>query len=294
MTGGPMPYVMDVGPYISVLEDRLNTPTKRAAILASLRQGALVSDIAGLDSTNLDTPATPGKPASTAPQRVATLNTCWFGMTQNAAGGWDPQPQAFPTGFWNGYQGQPHEILRAALKRAIEVSLGIAHGAQWVDPNQAGPKEGGLRRAGKRIRKLFRPTRDWPIEISWVCQGPFFQCWVTWMKGPGGSGHVALTITTPAAKGLPLNAKITRPLPADPDYACPPLPNAYAAGRGVWVLGHEDYDVKTTWSTIGTPLGGIAVPTVEYRRKSLNVVCVAPTEWEAGVLAAGRPYMPPP
>jgi hypothetical protein len=286
MTGGPMPYVMDVGPYFSVLEDRLNTPAKRADILGRLRAGALVSDIAGLDSQNLY------RDGKTPEQRVEILNQCWFGMLQDAAGNWIPQPLAFPTGFWEGYQGQPHEILRSALKRAIEVSLGIDHGAQWIDPNQTVPNEGGVKRVGKRFRRLFRPTRDWPIEISWVCQEPFFQCWVTWMKGPGGSGHVSLTITTPAAKGLPLNAKITRPLPADPEYACPPLPNAYAAGRGVWVLGHEDYDVTTKWSTVGTPVGVIAIPTQEYRRKSTNVVCVAPTEWEAGVLAAGRAYTP--
>jgi len=284
MNGGPMPYVMDIGPYFSVLENRLNTPAKRADILSKLRNGLLVSDIAGLDSQNL---SADGK---TPQQRVEILNQCWFGMTQSAAGGWVPQPNAFPTGFWNGYQGQPHEILRAALIGAIEVSLGINPGALWIDPNQPVPTDGKLKRAGKRLRKLFRPGRDWPIELSWVCQGPFFQCWVTWMKGPGSGGHVSLTITTPAAKGLPVDPKITRPIPVKPEYASPPPNNAYAAERGVWVFGHEDYDVQTTYSTIPTDVGVILIPAKEYRRKSTDVVCVRPAEWEGGVLAAGRPY----
>jgi hypothetical protein len=296
MNGGPMPYVMDVGPYLSVLENQLNTPAKRAQILARLRNRDLLSSIVGLDSTNL---YQDGKQPD---ERVKILNECWFGMTRNAAGGWDPQPLAFPTGFWNGYQGDPQEILRAGLIRAIEVSLGINHGAQWSGSTPSA--NGGFRRRidtalekllgnrfGKRLRGLFNGTRDWPIEISWVCQGPFFQCWVTWMQGSGNDGHVALTITTPAAKGLPLDPKITRAA-TKPEYACPPPNNAHTARRGVWVIGHEDYDVKTTFSTIPSKEGVILIPAQEYRRKSTDVVCVAPAEWEAGVLAGGRPYTP--
>jgi hypothetical protein len=285
-----MPYVMDIGPYFSVLEHRLNTPTKRAEILAKLRApGARVSDIAGLDSRSLDGDGHGLDPG----YRVKVLNECWFGMKQNQAGGWDlPQPPAFPTGFWNGFQGDPHAIFRAGLIRALEVSLGIDHGAPWSGATDAG--NAGI---GTKIREWFGKVtgtaRDWPIEITWVCQGPFFQSWVTWMKGSGGSGHVSLTFTTPAAKGLPVDAKITRPPPFKPEYACPPPAGAYTAGRGVWVVGHEDYAVTPAPSTTGSVVTGITMPTMEYRAKSTNVVCVAPAEWEGGVLAAGRPYTPP-
>jgi hypothetical protein len=291
-----MPYVMDVGPYFSVLEDRLSTPDKRAAILTLLRGGALVSDIAGLDSTSLDRDGHGPDPQ----YRVKVLNECWFGMTQNSAGGWDTQPDAFPTGFWNGYQGDPHKILRAGLIRAIEVSLGIDHNAPVPVPTQ--DANAGI---GKRIADWLKQltgdttanTRDCPIEISWICQGPFFQCWVTWVNDPSGAGHVSLTITTPAAKGLSVKAKITRPVPpppqlVDPEYACPPPPGAHAAHRGVWVLGHEDYTETPGFSTTGSGVAGIPMPALEYRRKNTDVVCVAPAEWEAGVLAAGRPYTP--
>jgi hypothetical protein len=292
MTGGPMPYVLDVGPYFSVLEDRLSTPDRRAAILTLLRNGALVSDIAGLESTSLDGDGHGADPG----YRVKVLNECWFGMKQNAAGGWDPQPNVFPTGFWNGYQGDTHAIFRAGLIRAIEVSLGIEHGAPWPGPNQNGPYENDIAGIGKRIsnwvKNVTGVSRDCPIELSWICQGPFFQCWVTWMKKPDGSGHVSLMFTTPAAKGLSVKAKITRPAPADPEYACPPRPGAYAVGRGVWVLGHEDYTDTPGFSTLGSSVTGITTPTIEYHPKSTAVVCVAPAEWEAGVLAAGRPYTP--
>jgi hypothetical protein len=58
------------------------------------------------------------------------------------------------------------------------------------------------------------------------------------------------------------------------------------------VVGHEDYTETLGFSTTGSGVGLIPMPTVEYRPKSTDVVCVAPAEWEAGVLAAGRKYTP--
>jgi hypothetical protein len=273
-----------------VLETRLNTPDKRAAILASLRGGALVSDIAGLDSTSLD------EDQDTPEYRVKTLNECWFGMKKDNAGKWVTQPNVFPTGFWNGFQGDPHAIFRAGLIRAIEVSLGIDHGAQWPGAGTSG-SDGIGKRIVKWLGTFMGTARDWPIEITWVCQGPFFQAWVTWTKGSGGSGHVSLVLTTPASKGLPVDAKISRPPPVKREYACPPPLNAFAAPRGAWVLGHEDYAVQPASpelpaSTLGSEVTVIPKPTLEYRCKSTDVICVAPAEWEGGVLAAGRPYTP--
>jgi hypothetical protein len=263
MTGGPMPYVMDTGPYLSVLEDRLSDAIARTHILSDLRHDVALATIAGLDSTTLvDDQKQPD-------ERVRILNECWFGMTQGA-GKWLKQPNAVPTGFWNGYQGDPEAILRAALIRAVEVSLGVDHGADPV------------------VR-----TRAWPIALTWICQGPFFQCWVSWREEPGGTGgHVALTITSPAAEGLPLKPKITR-TNVKPEYAHPPAVNAWTAERGMWVLGHEDYMPWIVYSTTGSLLGQLIAPELQWRRKSTAVVCVAPAEWEGGVLAAGRPYRAP-
>lgn len=103
---------------------------------------------------------------------------------------------------------------------------------------------------------------------------------------------MALTITTPAAKGLPVDHKITRST-MKPEYACPPPANAYAAARGMWVLGHEDYDKSIQFSFVGSNYGAILEPRVQWKRKKTDVVCVAPAEWEGGVLASGRHYSPP-
>jgi len=265
MSGGPMPYVLDKGPYLSVLEDILGTQGKRKQFLTSLKGGAALSSLVGMDSKSLV------DDNKNTDQRVAVLNGKWFGM-QLEGGVWVKHQDDFPTGFWQGWQGDSEAILRAALTRAIEVSIGIDHGAHPIVP-----------------------TRDWPIELYWICQGPFFQCWVGWQKsqGAGGGGRVTLTITSPAAEGLPVNPKITRTT-VKPEYAQDPQHNDMNAPRGLWVFGHEDYTKTITYSTtgsaIGSPRNRIQEPHIEWRRTSTDVVCVAPAEWEGGILAAGRPY----
>lgn len=267
MTGGPMPYVLDIGPYLSVLEDRLADPVKRVAFLKKLRGPDLLSSFIGIDSTNLD------GDGHDYPYRVGVLNSKWFGMKPAPAGtpgGWIKQPNKFPTGFWKGYQGDPESILREGLERAIEISLGIDYRA---DP--------------------IVPTRDLPIDVNWVCQGPFFQSWVTWQRSPkSASGRVSLVITTPAADGLEVEAKITRPV-TKAGYAYPVPNNAWTAAHGVVLIGHEDYTKKTTYSTTGSSLGVIRKPHIEWRAKQPTVICVAPAEWEGGVMPAGHPYLPP-
>jgi hypothetical protein len=264
MGGGPMPYVLDIGPYLSVLEDRLADSVSRVAFLRKLRGPELLSSFVGLDSANL---AGDGHDFD---YRVKILNSKWFGMVPQGRNGWVKQPHVFPTGFWKGYQGDPESILREGLERAIEVSLGVDYGA---DP--------------------IIPTHNLPIDINWVCQGPFFQCWVTWQKSPRSpSGRVSLMITTPAADGLEVEAKITRPV-TKAGYAYPVPSNAWNAAHGVLVIGHADYTKKTTYSTTGSTLGVIREPHIEWRAKQPAVICVAPAEWEGGVLAAGHPYVPP-
>jgi hypothetical protein len=191
-------------------------------------------------------------------------------MVEQGRNNWVKQPDKFPTGFWKGYQGDPEKILREGLERAIETSLGIDYGA---DP--------------------IVPTRNLPIDIEWVCQGPFFQCWVTWQRSPkAASGRVSLMISTPAADGLEVEAKITRPT-VKAGYAYPVPANAWNAAHGALVVGHEDYTKKTTYSTLGSTFGLIRVPHIEWRAKKADVICVAPAEWEGGVLPNGHPYVAP-
>jgi hypothetical protein len=269
MTGGPMPYILDKGPYFSVFESRVANRATRIQTLQDLRNpGVDLSSLAGFDSTNL------AQDGLDRDHRVAVLNQGWFGMKHN--GGWVKQPAHIPTGFWNGYQGDPEAILRDALTRAIEVSLDLAHGDP--PPSVPGPN-----------------SRFWPIDIYWICQGPWFQCWVLWRAvSSGAGGHVSLVITTPAAEGYPLNSRITRDPPPKPKYACPPPPAARDDAEGMWVVGHENYVKQIQYATVGTALGNFKPPTVYWSPTDINtVVCVAPAEWEGGVLPNGRAYQPP-
>ena len=47
--------------------------------------------------------------------------------------------------------------------RAIEMSFGLEHGDPAPDPSRA-------------------DRRNWPIDMYWICQGPWFQCWVLWPR----------------------------------------------------------------------------------------------------------------
>jgi hypothetical protein len=286
---GPMPYLLDKSPYFEIIEDLLKDPAQRISILESLRNGDPIAGLVGFDSTNLGAPAksNPTVPAwgdgRSPDERVTHLNEEWFGMT-DATGKWLPQPGVFPTGFWSSYQGDPEAIVRAAMICAIEVSLDLPPGTR-----------------GDPLPDANTLERRWPIDVYWICQGPWFQCWVLWRQsGPSNpEGHVTLLITTPAAVGYPLESKITRPLdptqPAytKPEYASPPPPDARTNEQGMWVIGHADYKKTVNCATEGTLLGKIMWPTIEWRAIDPGtVVCVAPAEWEGGVLHDGRPYVP--
>ena len=286
---GYMPYVMEKGPYFAVIEDRLSDPVQRDLLLTALYNGVALSSICGFDSTSLDLP-----PAKTKPKgmdhdgqmkdRVEHLDRDWFGMVQDPSGAWRPHVPVRDeqTGFWTDYQGDTEAILRAAMIRAIEVSLDLA---------PAGP-QGPAASVG---------TRFWPIDFYWICQGPWFQSWVVWREiesasaGGASVGHVTVVLTTPAAEGYPLTTKITRSKhPPDEEYESPPVADARHRKRGMWVVGHEDYTAVPISSTQRTGFLGIPIPALFYKPRSRKVVCVSPAEWEGGVLAAGRPYTPLP
>jgi hypothetical protein len=270
--------------YFEVCESKLSDITTRIEMLDGLRTGVGLADLAGFDSTNLGTkpdPAT-GYGGSGDRQdkelRIKHMNEDWFGMQQNPSKKWRKR-SAPRTGFWSDYKGDPESILRDGMTRAIEVSLGIPPGEE---PD------------------ICCLERRWPIDIYWLCQGPWFQCWVLWRESDttASEGHVTLLITTPAATGFPLTPKITRPLVindppyTDPEYASPPPAGARRNRRGMWVVGHEDYRKRVVCSTGGSGQGEIIMPGIRWQAAG-DVVCVAPAEWEAGVLHDGRPYMAP-
>src|SRR4051794_29892342 len=168
---GVMPYLMEKGPYFSVLESKIASAAARAQLLGELRKPkTALSELVGFDSVTLI-----GDGLDPA-RRKEHLNEDWFGMVLDGRGGWTKQPGRFPTGFWTGYQGDTEHILRDAMACAIEVSFDLA-------PGDAIPAA---------------PSRCWPIDIYWICQGPWFQCWVLWRRSNATNqgGHVTFVITT--------------------------------------------------------------------------------------------------
>jgi hypothetical protein len=259
---GAMPYLLDKGPYFEVIEDILSNGARRIAALGALRNGAPLAGLVGFDSDSLS------GDGQTMEYRVDHLYKDWFGMIQDTTPGpWHKQPGVFPTGFWRGYQGDPEAILRETMERAIELSLGLAPGAALPSPNAT--------------------ARDWPIDVYWICQGPWFQCWVLWREGAtSATGHVTVLITT-----RPVNPN--DPPYTAPDYESPPAPGVRNNHRGMWVIGHEDYEKTVVCSTVPGAKGSIEMPRVEWRPVNPNVVVrVSPAEWEGGVLADGRAFVP--
>jgi hypothetical protein len=275
-----MPYVFEKGPYFEIAESLLADVPTRITLLGRLRDPANdLAPLTGADSPNLD--AGP----YTYEERLEHLYHGWFGYDGSSLNGWVKHLRSGPdnvTGDWEGYVGDPESIMREAVIRAIEVSLGIAHSD---DPEDL-PDPCCL-------------ARTWPIDMYWVCQGPWFQCFVLWRHSEhcADDGHVTIVIATPAMKGFPLTTKITRPVdPSAPpyrseEYASPPPPLAGNNRRGLWVVGHEDYTREVVCQDRPTAIGDIVMPQLTWvANDPTTVVCVAPAEWEGGVLHDSRPY----
>ena len=168
-----MPYHLEKGPVLSVLEDVLRGPTAQVEnILTRLRDPSVpLAEVGGLDSTTLNAP-----PYPTTGDRVAHIEKDWFGYVVGTQQQAPFNPLTNPTtGFWENYWGDVAGIVRETLTRAVEVALGLDHDAE--PPG----------------------TRHWPIELFWKCPNPWFEGWVTWRHEPSqpASGQVTVILATP-------------------------------------------------------------------------------------------------
>jgi hypothetical protein len=270
MPGGIMPYLMEKGPYFSVVEDLLSTHQGRVDMLQALRQGRSIAELVGLDSPGLSQPN--GGDGRTPAQRMQHLEDDWFGRSDPAG--------KLTTGWWEGWKGRPEDILREAIIRALEVSFGIEH-----DAPPPATSTGAL----------------CSIDVYWICQGPWFQCWVTWNKT--STGHVALIITTPPPSEHPLKSPLLRvgSKAERPEYASDPPTTTPRGGdgrpqpngkHGMWVVGHQDYVKQLVLTVSETPRGrAVTGQTIRWvPTPDESVVTVSPSESEGGVLADGRKF----
>jgi hypothetical protein len=160
-----MPYHLEKGPTIRVLEQHLNgTAAQMRAMLSAVRSSAgsvdwIVNGIPGLWS---DTRFTHSPLGSGEAVRDALIQN-WLGFHQDPAGTWVPAGGT-TTGYWVAYQGDVNEIVRRTVQWALEVSLGLAPGAE-------------------------APGRDdpWPIEVFWKCPTPWFEGWVVTRPVPAAA-----------------------------------------------------------------------------------------------------------
>jgi hypothetical protein len=275
MSGG-MPYQLEKGPYFSVAESMLDLGCcceERFELLKSMLAGADTDALPTLDSQTL------GKgPLQELAQRLDHQNEHWFGKQRDPEGRWLDQP-AFdpqhpkPTGYWYQWYGDAEAIVREVFVRAIEVSLGIDHGADL---------------------QTVVPMRCWPIEIFWRCPAPWMEGWVTWRREREGSGHVTIHLHTPGHYGSALLLSPIRTTPDSDvaDYVGEPVRSD--AERGMWVITHErqvqylDYEPSPP-----SPRGEFLLPTFGPMVQGTGpIVCVQPNEPDGGVRRKGRAYNP--
>jgi hypothetical protein len=279
---GSMPFHLEKGPYLSVLESFCNDDRDRlVAALVSLRDPSQpVPEIGRL----LESSAITSGPYTTGALQTH-LYQDWFGFEPKAGGTWATVQEPFDasdnrtTGYWGDYYGNVEGIFRETLRRAAEVALGIDHDTT-VD----------------RASGAVNGSRHWPIEFFWKCGQPWWEGWVTWRHDrKSGAGQVTVVLATPSTP----DDVLTDPTSGrrGPDYVLEPkttVHNGKERRQGMWLVTHQDHRRYQLLSTTGTPFGSWPNFSLGagYRGQG-DVVVVQPAHADGGALADGLPFVPP-
>jgi hypothetical protein len=259
-----MPYNLEQGPYLSMLEDLINRdPVHGLAILRD--------DTKPLTQVLRDPPV----PIQRGPYKDTALladhiDRDWLGIRSHG------EEETATARYWPYWRGDAQAIVRETLIRAIEVALGVDHGQ---------PVSG-------------TPRQRWHISLLTACGIRWLEGWVAWRRVGSApeSGHVTVLLLTPT-HGKPAEPTLLRPTetsPADPPGAPYAVNPERADGdQGLWAIGslvEERVDPEATsaqWVAGGHFPRPHLGPTYEGKG---DVVVVAPSEAQGGVLPAGRPY----
>jgi hypothetical protein len=210
--GDGMPYHLEKGPLLRIFEGHLNG--NRASLEATL--GVLETSEANdsVDWLFAGAPAlwndpafgsgNPGDRRPTADEMRGRLLTEWFGYEQDAAGNWGPkQPPEQTTGYWIGYRGDVHRIVRTAMKWALKLALGTGSDDRSKQPE------------------------PWPIELFWKCPAPWFEAWVVSRRVPRTDmGLVTVFLVSPSHEGASVaESPIAYSAVATPPGASHPIPS---------------------------------------------------------------------
>lgn len=274
---GTMPFHLEKGPYLALLESFCNTDQARLTkALTKLRDPNVpIPELGPFDSTNLRGPLSP-----------TVLKECmyrdWFGFTfDQQTGRWSSTQMQYDarwhptTGFWYQYYGDVEKILRETFTRAAEVSLGLDHDAE-------APAAGA--------------PRHWPIEFFWKCGQPWWEGWVTWRREADGRGQVTVILATPSTGDPVLRDPTTGRHSAD--YALSPSgtrqPSSTERTQGMWVITHKNHEERVVLSTTPSGSGDWPLPTLGVAYHGVDgVVVVQPSFADGGTQLGGYPYVQP-
>ncbi len=295
-----MPYHLEKGAWLSVLEDYLNgDPSRTATVLALLRD----QDLPVTDTGFLESPALDGDPEyRTADARQEHLQRDWFG--------WPADGTAWPTRptFAEEVLALLPDAARPALAAtAPGVDATVPEMRAWTSAvaplvgadfdgwpatgfwhQYFGDVEGIVRETLIRALEVSLgldhgqelpadgPVRRLPIELFWKCPQSWFEGWVTWRYDRSeGTGQVTVLFTTPGSGKPILEAALegegafeprtsttpkTGPGPAGPAPSDPTI-NADQAAKGMWVVTHrQNLQLPVLPSAGGLPSGQWLVP----------------------------------
>lgn len=258
-----MPYNLERGPYLAMLEDLINRDPARC--LESLRDAdrpvtALLRDMPVV----ID-----GGPYENTVLLADHIDRDWFGIRR------DTQDETPMSRYWSYWTGDAEGIVRETIVRAIEIALGIDHGA---DASGSTPHR-------------------WHVSLLTACGIRWFEGWVSWRRvGPDpGGGHVLVFLLTPT-HGKPAEPTLLRPTPTAAGHPGAPYainPTRADGDQGLWAVGtvlerREDPDSASgQWVAPGSFPRPHLGPTYVGEGE---IVVVAPPEAQGGVLPEGRPY----
>lgn len=220
-----MPLHVQRGSYMAALEkfatDRESLLGARAALRDPTVDLASIADFSGVD-----------------PDFERHLREDWYDVQPDPTG---PTQEPFvaghrTTGFWTGYHGNVHEIVRQTLLTGIDVALRIPPGTSDADVAAVASHD----------------PRS--VMLLWICPSPFFGGYVSWIPD-----HVTVVFHTPA-NGDPVDS-VYQEDTLDP-----------AAGNGHVVVIHEEHRWWREMLTIGTPVGQIRLPFAQGVRGTGSVV----------------------
>jgi hypothetical protein len=272
-----MPYHLEKGPYLSVIESYVNDQasgvTRIVAAIGFLRQtppNFLAT------APPVTSPAVAPPPPTQPPFLPESIGRLWQGMRQAANGTWTIRQPPYDatnnlqTGYWNVWYGDAERLIATTLLRALELQIGIMPNAPVPDPSAV--------------------TRHWLLNLLWKCPQPWFEGWISWRRSDASpaDGQVTALLCTPGngaqVWGTPNQGGAEK---VDTSGA-----NHINDRHGLWLVCQPTNTFKSVPSTGWSPSGTAGVPEFGAPVRSQGLpITIAPSEGNGGVKPNGRDYV---